>query len=236
MEKRQKETEKYINSLKIGEIYPKNRGGIEVLNKESEILNILAKEPWQGYSFSNIQRLSKKKSKSYLERVLKRFLSEKIIKKENVGNQSIYSIELSSQKARCYAGFTLEHESWNKRHVPYKEMRKAIDKIPTEDHIFMITGSYAKNQQKPTSDIDVIIIIDDAQKPTKVYSELRHLCELTIPTIHLYVFRNKEFAEMLTNKEPNYGKEAAKNNLVLSGGQTYLKLIEEAISHGFKNP
>ena len=56
---------------------------------------------------------------------------------------------------------------------------------------------------------------------------------MNIPPIHLYVFRNREYIEMLSNKEANYGKEIARNNLILAGGQIHLKLISEAMQNGF---
>jgi len=200
-----------------------------MLNKESEILYAFAREPWTSFTFSSL--MQKKKSKSYLASVLKKFVDEKVLKKVLVGRLPVYSLNLSSAKSRVYAGFVLEHEGWNKKHIPYDSL--LIDKIPTKDYVFLITGSYAKGKQSKESDIDAVIIIDDSVDPKKVYAELSHYAELNIPQIHLYVFRNREFIAMLKSKEANYGKEIVKNNLILTGGQIYLELVEEAIENGF---
>ena len=108
-------------------------------------------------------------------------------------------------------------------------------KIPNRSYVFIITGSYARGKQTQNSDIDAVILIEDSSEPGKVYAELSQYCKLSIPPIHLYVFKYSEFIEMLYNKESNYGKEISKNRLILAGGEVYIKLIEEAIEHGFND-
>ena len=78
-----------------------------------------------------------------------------------------------------------------------------------------------------------MIICDDSFDPKKIYAELKQDSELNIPPIHLYVFKNSEFSEMLFSKEANYGKEIANKNLILFGGEGYYKIISEAVKNGF---
>ena len=78
-----------------------------------------------------------------------------------------------------------------------------------------------------------MILCDNDCEPKKIYSELRHDCELSIPKIHLYVFKEKEFLQMLLDKKENYGKEIVRNNLIFFGGEQYYKIISEAIKNGF---
>ena len=56
---------------------------------------------------------------------------------------------------------------------------------------------------------------------------------MMIPECHPYVFTQTEFYQMLVNKEQNYGKEIAKNNLIVTGGKEYYTILLEAIEHGF---
>jgi len=206
-----------------------------MITKESNILLVLAQEPWKKFTFTEIKNLSKKKSKSYVASTLNKFIEESIINIESVSRIHLYSLNISSPRTRSIAGFVLENEGWNNQHIPYKDINRIMQKIPTEDYVFIITGSYAKNKQTKNSDVDVVIIVDDSFNTRKVYAELSHTCELNIPPIHLYVFNNSEFIEMLTNKEANYGKEIVKNNIILYGGQIYLQLLEEAIQNGLTN-
>jgi predicted nucleotidyltransferase len=206
-----------------------------MINKESEILHYFAKEPWKEYTFTGLLKTSKKKSRSYLAAALSKFVSGSIIKQRAVGHLPVYSLNTASAKARAFAGFVLEYHGWNKKHIPYDDLQKIIEKMPVKDYIFIIAGSYASNKQKAESDIDIVILIDDSAESKKIYAELSHYCEINIPPLHLYVFKNKEYIEMLCNKEANYGKEIAKNNLILAGGQIYIKLIDEAIQNGFND-
>lgn len=206
-----------------------------MINKESEILKIFGKEPWKKFTFTEIGKLTRKKSKSYLSKVLESYAIQDILLKERVGRTWIYSINLQLPKTRIFAGFVLENEGWSKKNIPYKKIADLMDKVPTKDYILFVPGSYAENKQKPTSDLDIVIVIDDSMETKKVYAELNSFCELSIPQIHLYVFRNSEFLEMLTNKEHNYGKEIVNKNLLLYGGEIYMQIMKEAIDNGFTN-
>lgn len=204
-----------------------------MLNQEYQLLRPLIIWPWKKFTFREIKEFSKKTSKSYVSAVLKKMAREQIIQEEKVGNLRLYKLNHHSIKARIYAGFIAEQIAWNNPSLPHHQLQKAAVKVPTPFYIFLITGSYAKDTQKKTSDIDVVIIIDDAEETKRVYAQLKSTCELSIPEIHLYVFKKSEFLEMLINKEVNYGKEIAKNNLILHGAEIYYQIIDEAIEHGF---
>ena len=147
----------------------------------------------------------------------------------------VYSLDASSPLTRSFGGFVLEYYGWSKKHIPYQDLSKIIQMMPYNSYVFIITGSYARNRQNENSDIDAVILIEDSSEPKRVYAELSQKCELNIPPIHLYVFKYAEFIEMLCNEEANYGKEIAKNCLILTGGEIYLKLMEKAIKNGFND-
>ncbi len=201
-----------------------------MLRKTYKMLNIFAENPALKFPFKDIKSLSKSKSESYTYNTLKSFVREGILIQEKVGNILLYSINNNS-KAATYLAIASEYEAWNKKKIPYKDIENLISKVPTNFFTLLITGSYAKNKQTKESDIDVVIISNI--EPKKIYAELKHHCEMNIPLIHLYVFTEKEFLQMLLDKKPNYGKETAKNNLILFGGESYYKIIFEAIRNGF---
>ncbi|MEK6887669.1 MAG: nucleotidyltransferase domain-containing protein [Candidatus Aenigmatarchaeota archaeon] len=204
-----------------------------MLKKEYEIMAVFAKTPWKKFTFREIKKLTGKKSESYIFGSLKKFVKAGLLKDEKAGNVVLYALNLASLKARAYAGFVSEHVAWGQRHIPYRDIEKISKGIPTEFYILIITGSYARKQQTSKSDLDMVIVCDDSLDPKRIYAEISHYCELNIPPIHLYVFRKKEFLEMLTNKEPNYGKEIAGNNLIFSGGKEYYGIMNEAMQNGF---
>lgn len=204
-----------------------------MLKKEYEIIKAFVDSPWKKFTFKDIKKLSKKKSESYVYDSLKKFVKQGVLKEEKAGNVVLYGLDIASLKAQVYAGFVAEYIAWNRRHIPYNDVEKISKKMPTEFYVLIISGSYAKGTQKIESDIDVVILCDDSTDPKSIYAELRQSCELNIPPIHLFVFRKKEFIGMLTNKEANYGKEIAKNNLILSGGKEYYGILNEAMKNGY---
>lgn len=204
-----------------------------MLTKEYEILKPFVEKPWAKLTFNDVKKSSKKKSASYVYDSLKNFVKADVLKEERAGNVILYSLLLTNLKSQIYVGITAEHIGLNSKQLPYDDLNKLAAKIPTDFYILLITGSYAQNKQKNNSDIDVVIICEDCFEPKKIYASLRHDCEMNIPAIHLYVFRKTEFMEMLLNDKANYGKEIAKNSLIIVGGREYFKIMGDAIKNGF---
>ena len=206
-----------------------------MLKKEYELLVPFAKEPWKKYTFGEIKRICKKTSESYVYNAMKRYVKEGILSEERAGNVILYSLNLSGAKTQAYAGFVSEHVGWTAKRLPFDVITRVMRKIPTPYFTFIVTGSYARNRQKETSDIDIVVIIDDKQDARQVRAEINYECELSIPQGHPYVFKKSEFLGMLLNNEANYGKEIAKNNLILYGGAEYYQIMREAIKNGFND-
>lgn len=99
------------------------------------------------------------------------------------------------------------------------------------DFILIIFGSYTKNKQTRTSDLDIALIIDN-KKNIESYIErikLKSLVELD-----LNLFSKEDFIKMLTNSEFNLGKEIIKSSIILNNNECYYNLIKEAIKNGYK--
>lgn len=206
-----------------------------MLKKEYELLVPFIKAPWRKFTFQQVKKSSNKTSESYVYNGLKRFVRQGILKEEKAGNVTLYYPFLSRTKAQVYIGFAAEHQAWGKKHIPFDDIEKIAAQIPTTFYILILTGSYAKNKQTPKSDIDMVLIVDDAVDTKKVYATLQFKCEMNIPPIHLYVFKREEFLQMLLNKEANYGKAIALDNLILYGGTEYFRIMDEAIQNGFND-
>lgn len=206
-----------------------------MLKKEYEILKPFVYKPWQKLTFRQIGKSSKKKSKSYLFKILKKFSKEGILNEEKIGNVFLYSINFDSIKALSYLGFVSQYIGFGRKNIPFKDIEKIASKIPSNFFVLLIAGSYARGEEKKDSDMDLVVLCDDTQKPKQIYSELRYDCEMSIPRIHLYVFTKEQFIEMLLDKKQNYGKEICKENVILMGGEEYFRIIKEAIKNGFND-
>ena len=204
-----------------------------MLKKEHELLIPFIRAPWKKRTFREIKRLCNKTSESYVYDALKRYVKEGLLSEEKAGNVILYSSNLSNPKAQLYSGFIAEHLAWSAKHLPFDLIKKVIEKMPTPYFTLMITGSYARNKQKETSDADMAVIVDDEVKTKQVLAQIHYTCELSIPQGHPYVFKKSEFLQMLLNNEANYGKEISMNNLILYGGTEYYAMMSEAIKNGF---
>lgn len=205
---------------------------LSMLNKEYTILEPFIREPWKSLTFKEVKKLSNNNSDNYVHTTLKRLVKEEILKEQKIGNNIIYSIS-KNIFALNTIGFVAEYKAKQAKHLPYKNIQKIINKIKTPFYSFIITGSYAKNKQKETSDIDIVIICDNKQQPNTILSQIKLESELMYPEIHPYVFTEGDLYEMIINKEENYGKEIARNNLIITGGKEYYSIVLEVIEHGF---
>lgn len=204
-----------------------------MLTKQHKIIEAFTSTPWSPLTFKQIKEITKNKSDNYVHATLKEFVKNKILKQEKIGNNIIYSIN-NNTHALNTIGYVSENKANTSAHLPHKDLKKITQKIKTSFYSLIITGSYAKNKQIKKSDIDAVIICDNEANPKKIYAELKLCCEMSASQIHLYVFKEEEFYKMLINKEANYGKETAKNNLIITGAKQYYSILIRAIENGFK--
>lgn len=205
-----------------------------MLTKEYLIIGPFVRQPWATLTFRLVKELSKNKSDNYVHTTLKKLVKDNILTEKTAGNVILYSLS-KNVFALNAAGFVAEYQAQQAKHVPHKNIQKLLSKIKTPFYSFIITGSYAKKQQKSSSDVDVVIICDDGQKPQRILSEIKLESEVMIPEVHPYVFTKSEFLLMLLSKEENYGKETVRNNLVVTGAKAFYSIVVEAIEHGFNS-
>lgn len=203
----------------------------KMLTKEHTILEPFVKEPWKKFTFKEVKRLSRNKSDSYVHTTLKGFVKSGILQEQRIGNNIIYFINNTVSSLNTF-GFIAEYKAGMAK-LPHKNLQKLIGRIKTAFYVFIVTGSYAKNRQKEGSDLDVIVVCDNKQEPNAILSQIRLESELMVPEVHPYVFTQDQMYQMLAAKEENYGKEAARNNLIITGGKEYFSILMEAIEHGF---
>ncbi|MBS3074107.1 nucleotidyltransferase domain-containing protein [Candidatus Pacearchaeota archaeon] len=205
------------------------------LLEQYSVDSVFLDKPWKKITYKDIEKLSGKKSRSYIYRSLERLQKESIIKKEEVGKSLLYSLNLTSLNTKLYMGFLEEYKSMSSKHVPLSlvsNLSNLAFKV-TPFFILLITGSYARNKQTSKSDLDVVIICDDKVDPKSILAELKLESELSIPPVHLFVFRKKKVLDMLSSDKENYGKEFVRNHLLFRGGSSYFDILWEAINHGF---
>jgi hypothetical protein len=201
-----------------------------MLKKTHKVLEVFTRNPTITYLFNEVKSYTKSKSESYTYNSLNSFVKEGILTKEKRGGLVIYNVA-KTPKAISFLSMAAEYQAWNKKKFPADIINELMGKININFFILLVTGSYAKGKQTLNSDLDVVLIVPNDVKTTN--ARLKHFCEMCIPPIHLYVFTDNEFNQMLLDEKHNYGKETVKNNLIFYGAEAYYKLLFEAMKNGF---
>jgi predicted nucleotidyltransferase len=202
------------------------------VKKELNLLRAFVKEPCREFTLAEIKKISRNKSHHYVYDTLKKFFEKGIIKAVKKGNTTIYSLNPESNEF-TYLDLVEGLIKEERKDLPNKVIKQIREKIKDSFYIFLICGSYAERKQKPTSDLDISIIIPNNEQKKKYEIALKE-GELTVPQVHSYVFTEEEFYAMLVNKEFNYGKECARKHIIIYGGESFYKILFEAVKNGFK--
>jgi len=202
---------------------------MEINKNESRILELFRKDFFLKISIREIMKRIKSKSYQRVYDAVKTLVNKQVLSLEKIGNTNLINLNLS-REAILLLSF-LDEKEGNK--IP--NYSKILEIKEISDYLILVTGSYAKGNFNKKSDIDLVIIIPDKEDVVSVQKLVENKTMLFVPAIHLYVFRKKDFIEMLTDKEDNYGKEIVKNKIILKNGQMFYELLKEATENGYKS-
>lgn len=202
------------------------------LKKEITLLTPFIKEPWKDFTLSEIKILTKNRSHHYVYEALEKFSNKNILRKEMRGNTNIYKF---NENAKELDYFTLAEIAIKEKNtqIPIAVIQQVQNRIKSSFYTLLVAGSYAKGKQAKTSDLDIAIITPN-QSNKKPYEIALKEGELTMPEVHGFVFTEDEFYQMLINNEFNYGKECAKNHILIYGMDAYYKILLRGMQNGFK--
>lgn len=173
----------------------------------------------------NIRIMSKELRMDYknMYSIVKRLEKELLIKLERFGQSS--RVKLISQVHPL-----IFEAEYNRRKEILKDKNLAVmlnnfkDALKSKWYILLLFGSYAKKTQTKNSDIDVMLIVPDGKEDSCEKDADRAARSLPLP-IHLLVFSESQFLEMIQTKQSNVGQEALKNNIILYGTETYYEMV-----------
>lgn len=109
------------------------------------------------------------------------------------------------------------------KHSALKLIKNDLDELNYPFVIVLIFGSYAKNKETKTSDIDLCIICDNEEKKKEFLNKLN----LLSLNLDVQEFTTNEFISMIEKKNKNLGNEIIKNNIILYGAENYYNLISK---------
>jgi len=174
--------------------------------------------------------MKKIKSKSYqrVYEAVETLNKKNILVSENIGNTRLISLSLSRESI-----LTLSFLD-EKQGIKSPNYSEILNIREISDYLILVAGSYASGKFNKKSDMDLVVIVPDKENIVSLQKLIENRTMLLIPNIHLYVFRKKDFIEMLTTKEENYGKEIVKKNIILKNAHIFYELVKEAVENGYK--
>ena len=200
-----------------------------IMNKnELKIMELFRKELFLKISIRELMNKIESKSYQRVYEAVKELVKKNVLISEKVGNVNLISLNVSRESILLLS-FLDEKEAT--KIINYS---KILDIKEISDYLILITGSYAKGNFNKKSDMDLLIIVPDKVVVVSIQKLVENLTMLFVPSVHLYVFRKKDFIEMLKDKKENYGKEIAKNKIILKNAQRFYELVKEAVENGYK--
>jgi len=147
------------------------------------ILNLFRKNIFLKATILEIMHLLKNKSYQRIYESIRELERKNMVELTSIGNSQLCELRLSLETISTIS-FLEEQEALSRKIPCIKEM---LEFKEFKEDIILITGSYAKGNQTPKSDIDLVIITrDDAYHKQKL---IENMTALFKPAIHPEVIR-----------------------------------------------
>ncbi len=196
-------------------------------------------KPFQGaniareYGVRELARALNEKSNNAMQIALKQFIKEKIVTERKVGTSKLYKINLSNNLSYNYLEL-IKFDGLSKEVV--SSVEALMNEIEKYDLFYSLAifGSYAIGKQAKASDLDITVLIPNKsfEQNVKIASNMAKTSALL--QLHVQIITIDDFFEMLINKQANVGKEIARKHRVIYNSSVFYKIINKALSHGFK--
>jgi len=201
---------------------------MEITKNQLKIIELFRKQLFLKASIREIMKKIKSKSYQRVYEAVETLNKKNILVSENIGNTRLISLSLSRESI-----LTLSFLD-EKQGIKSPNYSEILNIREISDYLILVAGSYASGKFNKKSDMDLVVIVPDKENIVSLQKLIENRTMLLIPNIHLYVFRKKDFIEMLTTKEENYGKEIVKKNIILKNAHIFYELVKEAVENGYK--
>jgi predicted nucleotidyltransferase len=190
--------------------------------KQVNLLNVF-QTPFEELTFKQIKERSEEKSNNLLQLALKDFKNNNIILSKKIGSTYVHKLNLENKSTLIYLDLINQNHSL---HVPILENIETSLKTVTPFFILIVFGSYAKNKNRKSSDLDVAILINDASQKKDIEIIMETIKRRELQKIDSHIITLNEFKEMLKADYENLAKQICKNNVVYYGYQIYVELLK----------
>ena len=188
----------------------------------------------------NIRETAKKAGISYdaAYRHVKALVEKSILKERRVGKAVVCSLNLSNIMARKYLEniSILKTEEFLKKDVVLKKMFSELvenlrEVAPNELLCVVLFGSYAREEQKERSDIDILIISSTFEVREQLERECGGIEHRYGKEIASLITIASEFVKMLKSKKRMVAHEVQQDGIILYGFENYFSMLNEGVSN-----
>ncbi len=201
--------------------------------KQLDIFTAFVKYPFKERTRHEIKSLIKEKSNNALSLAFSRFKKENLLIEKKVGKSSLYTLNIENDLVNYYIALCNDKRMKQpvKKAVEYikEEVRKT-----TPFFSIVIFGSYAVNEEKKGSDLDIGVFIENKEIVKEIKRNLNTAELKSLLKLDTHIITRAEMIEMLTNDEENMGKQIARKHLAAYNHQLFYDLLKEGMKHGFR--
>lgn len=201
---------------------------MEINKNELKIFNFYRKNLFEKISIRELTKRLKSKAYQRIYEAVNNLTKKDILFCKKIGNTNLIELKLTKESINILS--YLDEQEYKK--IP--NVNEILNIKEISDFIILVTGSYAENKQTKKSDLDLVIIVPDKENVVSIQRLVENKTMLLKPEVHLYVLRKKDFIEMLTSKEENYGKTIVKKRIMIKNTPLFYELIKEGVEHGYK--
>jgi len=204
-----------------------------ITKKQLKIFEVLVKRPFAEYSRTQIKTEAKEKSNNALARAINIFKAEEVLIEKKVGKSGLLTLNLNNNLTFNYIALCNELRLPHLAKQAIKILKGCIEEN-THFYSLVVFGSYAFNEQKKNSDLDIAIFIENEEQRKKIEAAANSAKLKILVDADIQVIVKEEMIEMLTNKEENLGKQIARKHLAVYNHQIFYGLIKEGMERGFR--
>lgn len=201
--------------------------------KQIELFNLFSRSPFKEYTFKELREKSNQKSVSLVQNSIRAFIKENLINESSIGTSKIYTI--NHRNKQVYSYFDLAIKDSLLKNVKYSIdlLQEALEK-QTAFYSIVIFGSYAINEQKKDSDLDIAVFIENESQRKTIEASIKSIQLTSFLKIDGHVITSDEFLKMLKADSENLGKQIARKHLIIHNPSIFYSLLKEGIKNGFK--
>ncbi|MDD4353431.1 MAG: nucleotidyltransferase domain-containing protein [Candidatus Nanoarchaeia archaeon] len=202
-------------------------------DKQFKIFEIFAKKPFAEHERKGIKKESKEKSNNALTLAINLLKKEEVINEKKIGKSGILTLNLNNDLTFYYLALCNNKKINQGMKISIKRIQDELSDF-NPFYSIVIFGSYALNEQKKDSDLDIAIFIDEEEKIKQFIALINNAKLKSLIKLDVHVIAKNEMIEMLTNNEENLGKQIAKKHLAVYNHKIFYEIIKEGIKHGFR--